>query len=1076
MQVKQIKTQQVGIIAALVAVALLVWQLGAPGPTKAAIVVDKANFTTYFSLQGTSVSGNDSSGNPIYVPRGMTYDATAGKIVLTEDKAWQGGSMTLKDQISLDQGFNLSGYVNFGSSPTRGYADVSNGVVSDWSKVGGDGIGFAFFDDKPGLIGLSGNGLGTYGLKNALGFRMDGIANSYSDYPMGDPQANSTLYKSIYGWQYGGFTLNDQKGVMHTYSMSNESNHSAGGRNPAFVTQYQRLPSKPNDTDYQMTANWFDGKDHAFEVNYSGDTHQVQIDIATSDAYLSQAVGQNHLRWKLNIDDYYAMYGVTTPPALSLSVSASTGMGHAQQSFTFKTFNYTKYDPTKLEMDDRAGEVNPNIGKTISHSQFVLTNFIGNQTLVSLKSTAGTATSQQLTAADIASLTIDPVTFDVHFVLTAAGLAKVQANDDTMMTLYISDGSHEYTATLDLYEPLDTWMPNPNLQTTVLNNLNRGQERSKVFDVGTNTDTADNNKAYITYTNTRPSTAALTTDTLKKANMTGLLMLMNNTSVQSANDQYSQYDYPYLKMPTTGTTNQGSFNATQNPTGLEYATNLAALIVPGADLVRGPTSGSYQVKDLLGKITSAKLAYLDISNYSSALYSGLSKTTTFTKSLVALNLKSAGLKTTALNNADKTPTDLMNFINSFRASLKAVNLSSIPVAATTLQLVKANQLDTFTTDGSWSAANVLVYGLNQDLRDSPLSATMRTDSNGHYLAVIPLRSILKGMRSATGTLGDLDLTNYQTPQFSFVDTTQNAAGILSYDTSAQTLTVDWTQLQSATSGADYATTLQLTLANSHSPVTKQYSSYFNLTFPVLKVNYTALDNADQQYSTQANTFRSDNALASYLPLTLSGSQYTFDASAVPGSITGSYGSALQQRATFYLDPATTLSGNTALNLTSGFTGTLTSAQVAAKPTLNLTYRLSELTAFVKIPQLNFGKRIIHRLQAMRYPNDAADETKANQTTGPTANQLTVRNQHVSGTYFDYQVSASATPFTNGHGQTLPSATSLDYDAVNVPTDTTVIPLWHITSGQTGSTLTHDFTQIYLNVPSQEWTANQLNDP
>lgn len=108
------------------------------------ITVTKDNFLHHFDLHGTA-----------------KYNTETGLLRLTEASNNQAGNATLKEKLSINNGFTLKGQVNIGSK--------SNGA---------DGMAFGFHDSDNAAIGNTGNGMGLAGLKDAFGFKVDSNFNT----------------------------------------------------------------------------------------------------------------------------------------------------------------------------------------------------------------------------------------------------------------------------------------------------------------------------------------------------------------------------------------------------------------------------------------------------------------------------------------------------------------------------------------------------------------------------------------------------------------------------------------------------------------------------------------------------------------------------------------------------------------------------------------------------------------------------------------------------------------------------------------------------------------------------------
>lgn len=185
--------------------------------------VTKDNFLQHFDLQGSA-----------------TYDSETGEVTLTTASNNQVGNVTLKEKLSVNYPFVLTGKANIGSNTN-----------------GADGMAFGFHRSENSAVGNSGNGMGIAGLTGGFGFKLDSNFNTTQGAGAArDPAA-------LGGAPFAGYVYYETNGLLTTYMGSDAPAKRTGTLNGAYddiVIEY--LPSEE--------AN-------IFRINYKGETWERDI-------------------------------------------------------------------------------------------------------------------------------------------------------------------------------------------------------------------------------------------------------------------------------------------------------------------------------------------------------------------------------------------------------------------------------------------------------------------------------------------------------------------------------------------------------------------------------------------------------------------------------------------------------------------------------------------------------------------------------------------------------------------------------------------------------------------------------
>ncbi|WP_301389346.1 lectin-like domain-containing protein [Enterococcus entomosocium] len=185
--------------------------------------VTKDNFLQHFDLQGSA-----------------TYDSETGEVTLTTASNNQVGNVTLKEKLSVNYPFVLTGKANIGSNTN-----------------GADGMAFGFHRSENSAVGNSGNGMGIAGLTGGFGFKLDSNFNTTQGAGAArDPAA-------LGGAPFAGYVYHETNGLLTTYMGSDAPAKRTGTLDGAYddiVIEY--LPSEE--------AN-------IFRINYKGETWERDI-------------------------------------------------------------------------------------------------------------------------------------------------------------------------------------------------------------------------------------------------------------------------------------------------------------------------------------------------------------------------------------------------------------------------------------------------------------------------------------------------------------------------------------------------------------------------------------------------------------------------------------------------------------------------------------------------------------------------------------------------------------------------------------------------------------------------------
>jgi hypothetical protein len=180
--------------------------------------VTKDNFLQHFDLQGSA-----------------TYDSETGEVTLTTASNNQVGNVTLKEKLSVNYPFVLTGKANIGSNTN-----------------GADGMAFGFHRSENSAVGNSGNGMGIAGLTGGFGFKLDSNFNT-----------TQGAGAALGGAPFAGYVYHETNGLLTTYMGSDAPAKRTGTLNGAYddiVIEY--LPSEE--------AN-------IFRINYKGETWERDI-------------------------------------------------------------------------------------------------------------------------------------------------------------------------------------------------------------------------------------------------------------------------------------------------------------------------------------------------------------------------------------------------------------------------------------------------------------------------------------------------------------------------------------------------------------------------------------------------------------------------------------------------------------------------------------------------------------------------------------------------------------------------------------------------------------------------------
>ena len=185
--------------------------------------VTKDNFLQHFDLQGSA-----------------TYDSETGEVTLTTASNNQVGNVTLKEKLSVNYPFVLTGKANIGSNTN-----------------GADGMAVGFHRSENSAVGNVGNGMGIAGLTGGFGFKLDSYFNT-------EPRSGADRDPAaLSGAPFAGYVYHETNGLLTTYMGSDAPAKRTGTMNGAYddiVIEY--LPSEE--------AN-------IFRINYKGETWERDI-------------------------------------------------------------------------------------------------------------------------------------------------------------------------------------------------------------------------------------------------------------------------------------------------------------------------------------------------------------------------------------------------------------------------------------------------------------------------------------------------------------------------------------------------------------------------------------------------------------------------------------------------------------------------------------------------------------------------------------------------------------------------------------------------------------------------------
>ncbi|AGQ22847.1 hypothetical protein lhe_0256 [Lactobacillus helveticus CNRZ32] len=263
--------------------------------------VDKSNFLTYFSLNGSA-----------------TYDKNTGIVTITPDEYNKVGNFSLKSKIDMNTSFTLTGKVNLGSNPN-----------------GADGIGFAFHNGNTTDIGNAGGNLGIGGLQNALGFKLDTWTNVYQA-PQSDKDGSQIDLTNSNDFGWNGDSMNAPYGTF--VDTENEEVATKDG------IKVQRWWTKDVGTSQALSKSAIDGQFHDFTVDY--DTVDYDGHTRTLTIKYTQTSGKI-LTWTTTVSN--------SNQAMAMIVSASTGGAKNLHQFEIMSFDFKQAATVNVKYVDTKG-------------------------------------------------------------------------------------------------------------------------------------------------------------------------------------------------------------------------------------------------------------------------------------------------------------------------------------------------------------------------------------------------------------------------------------------------------------------------------------------------------------------------------------------------------------------------------------------------------------------------------------------------------------------------------------------------------------------------------------------------
>ncbi|WP_127849431.1 lectin-like domain-containing protein [Lacticaseibacillus hulanensis] len=268
--------------------------------------VNKDNFADAFNFNG---SAKTADGQP-------KYDKSTGTVTLTDFANQQAGSVTLKNKISLDTGFDLKGEINIGTL--------------DQIHGGGDGIAFGFHDANSDLVGMPGAGLGLAGIPNAIGWKADttlnwGLSNDAEKDPaeFGNPKHNPADTGYGDGHAFGAFITTTGESTTPGVATGLEKTVGVTG-GPDSAQQIDDPAPGPKDDAKGDPQNWV-GAFKDIEINYNPDVDGKKLLTVKYDDKI----------WQKDITDWAADKTDT-----ALFISAGSAANKNLQQFRIKSFEY----------------------------------------------------------------------------------------------------------------------------------------------------------------------------------------------------------------------------------------------------------------------------------------------------------------------------------------------------------------------------------------------------------------------------------------------------------------------------------------------------------------------------------------------------------------------------------------------------------------------------------------------------------------------------------------------------------------------------------------------------------------
>lgn len=369
------------------------------------------------------------------------FDGTKpGTITLTDNAGNQQGSSTLKNKISLNQGFDLKAQINLGALD-----QVNHG--------GGDGIAFGFHDANSDAVGDGGAGLGLGGIPDAIGWKAD---TTYNWIPSNDATADPLQFSN--GPQkpnspgYGG---------GQAFGAFIESSKATGlpGDTPGIVstTGITSGPDSAQAIDVPSPGPTDDPKVDA--INWVGEFKPIEIIYDPNNNGKGEkalTVKYDNKKWQKDITAWAA-----DKTSTAFFISAGTAANRNLQQFRLDSFSYlpaatvdVKYvyttDTTLLK--DPTAPVDPKTVKEIP-------NYVGrvNYPSGTLVGDPYVTSPQLIKGYQYIRLYTDS--------LPAAGTLKTAGNNGTVTYLYLQNGNLGQVVNIKFWDKTE----NKLLQTMTFN-------------------------------------------------------------------------------------------------------------------------------------------------------------------------------------------------------------------------------------------------------------------------------------------------------------------------------------------------------------------------------------------------------------------------------------------------------------------------------------------------------------------------------------------------------------------------------------------------------------------------------